>query len=126
MIAILINIETEIAKALQKTNGYVGWRVVAETVGGGSGRVLPVNRTTIVKFEMSTDGAQYTATKLQPTLTPFENERCTWWASNFAKLLKTKTQVMTVHLNKKWLYCSVDGNVLDGSMELLRPNRLCC
>ena len=60
-----------------------------EIVKGGPGRVPPVNRATIVKFAMSTDGAQYRATKLRPTLTPFENERCRWWASNFAQLLKT-------------------------------------
>jgi hypothetical protein len=62
---------------------------------------------------MSTDGAQYTATKLQPTLTPFHKERCRWWANNFhlfwegAKLLKTTTQIMTVHLDEKWFYCLV-------------------
>ena len=97
MITLLINIETEIAQALRKTNGSVGWRVIAEIVAGGPGRVQPVNRTTFAKFVMSTDGAQYTATKLQPTLTPFHKERRRWWANNFhlfwegAKLLKTMT-----------------------------------
>ena len=70
------NIETEIAQALQKTNGSVSWSVIAEIVAGGPGRVQPVNRTTIAKFVTSTDGAQYTATKLQPTLTPVHKERC--------------------------------------------------
>ncbi len=43
-----------------------------EIVKGGPGRVTPVNRATIVKFAMSTDGAQYRATKLRPTLTPLK------------------------------------------------------
>ena len=75
---LLVNIEMEIANALQKTNGSFGWRVIAEIVAGGPGRAQPVNRTTIAKFVMSTDGAQYTATKLQPTLTPFRKEQRRW------------------------------------------------
>jgi len=55
MITLLVNIETEIANALRKTNGSVGWRVIAEIVAGGLGRVQPVNRTTIAKFVMTTD-----------------------------------------------------------------------
>jgi len=56
---LLVNIETEIANALQKTNGSVGWRVIAEIVVDGPERVQPVNRTEIAKFIMNTDGAQY-------------------------------------------------------------------
>jgi hypothetical protein len=54
--------------------GHIGWRVIAEIVAGGPGRVRPVNRLTIAKFVMSTDSEQYTTTKLQPTLTPFHKE----------------------------------------------------
>jgi hypothetical protein len=75
MKTLLMNIETEIAIALQKTNGSVGWRVIAEMVVGGPWRVQHVNRTAIAKLVMSTEGAQYIATKLQPTLTPFHKER---------------------------------------------------
>ena len=113
MKTLLMNIETEIVNALPKPNGSVGWRVISEVVMGGPGRVQPVNRTAIAKFVMSTDGAQYMATKLQPTLTPFHKEQHRWWANNFqlfwegAKLLRTTTQIMTVHLDKNWFYCLV-------------------
>ena len=106
MKTLLMNIETEIVIALRKTNGSVGWRVIAEMVAGGPGRVQPVNRTAIAKFVMSTDGAQYIATKLQPTRTPFHKEHSRWWANIFhvfweeAKLLRMKTQIMTVHLDE--------------------------
>ena len=62
MIMLLIDIATKITKALHKTNRHVGWRVVVEKVAGGPGRVLSVNRMTIAKLMMSTDGAQFTAT----------------------------------------------------------------
>jgi hypothetical protein len=36
---LLVNIETEIANALRKTNRPVGRRVIAEIVAGGPGKV---------------------------------------------------------------------------------------
>ena len=50
MITLLIDIATEITKALHKTIRHVGWRVIVEIVAGGPGRVHPVNGTTIAQF----------------------------------------------------------------------------
>ena len=56
---------------------------------------------------------KHTATKLQPTLTPFHKERRKWWSINFplfwegAKLLNTESQIMTLHLDEKWFHCLV-------------------
>jgi hypothetical protein len=41
----LVNIKAEIANALRKQNGAIGWRVRAEMVTGGFVRVQP-NRST--------------------------------------------------------------------------------
>ena len=46
----LVNIKAEIANALRKTNGNVGWRVLAEMVAGGPGRVQPNWRQMIEKY----------------------------------------------------------------------------
>jgi hypothetical protein len=50
MITLLIDIASEITKALHKTNRHVGWRGIVEMVAGGPGRVQPVNGTTIAQF----------------------------------------------------------------------------
>ena len=47
---LLIDIATEITKALHKTTRHVGWRVIVEMVAGGPGRVQPVNGTSIARF----------------------------------------------------------------------------
>lgn len=110
---LLLNIEEEIANALGRTNGTVGWEIIAELIAGGPGRVQPVNKVAIAEFVMSQEGSRYTATKLQPTLTSYHKTKRLKWAINFhlfwegAKLLKTKTQFMSVHLDEKWFYCLV-------------------
>lgn len=63
MKTVFINIIVEICNALKKTNGAVGWRVLAGMVADGPGGVQPVNCMGIVEFMMSTDETQYTATK---------------------------------------------------------------
>ena len=112
MKTLLLNIEEEIVNALSRTNGTVGWEIIAELIAGGPGRVQPVNKVAIAEFVMSQEGSRYTATKLQPTLTSYHKTKRLKWAINFhlfwegAKLLKTKTQFMLVHLDKKWFNVS--------------------
>jgi hypothetical protein len=57
MLTLLVNIESEIAQALWKTNESDGRKVIADIVAGGPGRIQPVNRTTIAKFVISKNGA---------------------------------------------------------------------
>jgi hypothetical protein len=50
MITLLIDVASEITKALHKTNRHVGWRVVVEKVAGVPGSIQPVSGTTITQF----------------------------------------------------------------------------
>jgi hypothetical protein len=66
------------ANALKKMNGVVGWRVLVDRVAGRPGRVQHVNHMEIAELVMSTDGAQYTVSKLQTTLT-LSHKECHKW-----------------------------------------------
>ena len=77
MKTIIINIETEIVNALKKMNVAVGWKMLVEMVAEGSGRVQPVERMTIAKFVMSTDGEIYN-TKISTQTFSFPQRSHKW------------------------------------------------
>ena len=68
MKGMLINIDELIRNSLNQTNGIVSWETIATMIAGGAKRVQPVSAKSIAKYVMSTFGAKYTSTKLQPTI----------------------------------------------------------
>jgi hypothetical protein len=71
MKGMLVNIDELIRTTLVQTNGTVSSQTIATMIAGGVNRVQPVSANSIAKYVMSTIGAKYTSTKLQPTI----NER---------------------------------------------------
>lgn len=109
----LVNIDELIGKVLRKTNGTVSWQTIACEVAGGPNKVQPVSANSIAKYVMSTFGARYTTTKLQPTMNVRNKKQRFDWSKHFflffegAKLFWPKSQLLYIHLDEKWFYCLV-------------------
>ena len=110
----IVNIESELQKVLQKTNGSVSWNNMAIFVAGGEDQVQPVGKTAIQEYIMSTDEFRYTATLTAPQC---DNDRVkNWrmkWATNFhifwegGRLIRGKVQIVLFHIDEKWFYSLV-------------------
>jgi hypothetical protein len=68
MKAMLVSIDELVRNMLIQTNGTVSWETIATMIEDGMKRVQPVSAKSIAKYVMSTFGAKYTSTKLQPTV----------------------------------------------------------
>ena len=73
----LINIDELIRNLLNQTNGTVSWETIVMMIAGGVERVQPVSAKSIAKYMTSTFGANYTSTKLQPTILNATNSNVT-------------------------------------------------
>ena len=98
MKGMLVNIDELIRTTLVQTNGTVSWQTIATMIAGGVNRVQPVSANSIAKYVMSTIGAKYTSTKLQPTINERNKQQRFNWSKQFlifwegAKLVALKTE----------------------------------
>jgi hypothetical protein len=115
MIDQLVSINASIGKCLQETNGTVSWETIACEVADGANRIQPSCKTATATYVMSTYRyrATYTPTKLQPTMNDANKKQCFDWSKHFflfykgAKLFWPKSQLLNLHIDKKWFYCLV-------------------
>ena len=106
---VVVNIEDEISRVMQRTRGAISWGGIAEAIAGGPDEIQPVSKTALRRHIMATNDFRYTATK---TLPQCNNERSRkWrkcWAIGFhlfwegAKLVRKSVQVLYFHIDEKW------------------------
>ena len=104
----VVNIELEIKKVLQKTNRVISWERLVQFDAGGEDQVQHVDRTAIAEYSMGTDQFRYFITQ---TLLQCTNKRTKlWqyiWSITFclfregAGLVKGKVLIVYFHVNKK-------------------------
>jgi len=104
---------SEISRLLQKSDGQITWRKLAELLAGGRTQIKPASHNTLCKFCMSLEGSEYKTTKILPLLTPQTvKERLHWaqswfWFWNGAQTFSEKCRVLLVHNDEKWFFALV-------------------
>ena len=83
MKGMFVNIDKLIRNSLIQMNGTVSWETIATIIAGGAKRVQPVSAKSIAKYVMSTFGAKYTSTKLQPTINERNKQKRYQWSKQF-------------------------------------------
>ncbi len=102
----LENIEAEVQRVMQHTNGCINWRRLAEQIAGGAKNVQPIGPDALSRWVMGTEGFRYTETQTLP------QERMKWavafhisWEG--ARIMAQKVQVLYTNIDEKWFYSLV-------------------
>jgi len=59
----LKNLEAEVQRVMQHTNGCISWRRLAEQIAGGEKNVQPIGTDALSTWVMGTEGFRYTETQ---------------------------------------------------------------
>jgi len=65
----LKNLEAEVQRVMQHTNGCISWRRLAEQIAGGEKNVQPIGPDALSTWVMGTEGFRYTETQTLPQCT---------------------------------------------------------
>ena len=72
----LDNIEGEVQRVMQHTNGCISWRRLAEQIAGGAKNVQPIGHHALARWVMGTEGFRYTETQTLPQCTTEQTKSC--------------------------------------------------
>jgi len=111
---LLENLEAEVKRVMQHTNGSISWRRLAEQIAGGERNAQPIGPDALSSWVMGKDGFRYIETQTLPQCTTERTKKIRMkWAISFhmfwegAKMVAQKVQVLYTNIDEKWFYSLV-------------------